>query len=222
MHPTAEQALALADEVGYPLVVRPSYVLGGRAMEIVYSQDDLARYMREAVQVSNDSPVLLDRFLDDAVEVDIDAICDGEDVLIGGIMEHIEQAGVHSGDSACSLPPYTLSADIQARMCEQVARMAKELKVLGLMNTQFAVKGDDIYLIEVNPRASRTVPFVSKATARPLAKIAARVMAGKSLKAQGLHGSLYADILFRQGSGVPVYQVPGCRSLAGPGNEIHR
>jgi carbamoyl-phosphate synthase large subunit len=181
----AEQALALADEVGYPLVVRPSYVLGGRAMEIVYSQDDLARYMREAVQVSNDSPVLLDRFLDDAVEVDIDAISDGEDILIGGIMEHIEQAGVHSGDSACSLPPYTLSEEIQARMSEQVARMAKELKVRGLMNTQFAVKGDDIYLIEVNPRASRTVPFVSKATARPLAKIAASVMTGKSLRAQG-------------------------------------
>ncbi|MGD8631767.1 MAG: carbamoyl-phosphate synthase large subunit, partial [Gammaproteobacteria bacterium] len=166
---TAEAALVLAEEVGYPLVVRPSYVLGGRAMEIVYSQEDLARYMREAVQVSNDSPVLLDHFLDDAVEVDVDAICDGETVLIGGIMEHIEQAGVHSGDSACSLPPYTLSEDVQARMCEQVAKMAMELKVCGLMNTQFAVKGEDIYLIEVNPRASRTVPFVSKATARPLA-----------------------------------------------------
>jgi carbamoyl-phosphate synthase large subunit len=183
---TAEQAMELADQVGYPLVVRPSYVLGGRAMEIVYSEEDLARYMREAVQVSNDSPVLLDRFLDDAVEVDIDAISDGEDVLIGGIMEHIEQAGVHSGDSACSLPPYTLSADVQARMCDQVTRMAKELKVLGLMNTQFAVKNDEIYLIEVNPRASRTVPFVSKATSRPLAKIAASVMAGKSLREQGL------------------------------------
>jgi carbamoyl-phosphate synthase large subunit len=181
-----EDAMRLAEEVGYPLVVRPSYVLGGRAMEIVYSEEDLARYMREAVQVSNDSPVLLDRFLDDAVEVDVDAVYDGEDVLIGGIMEHIEQAGVHSGDSACSLPPYTLSEDVQARMCDQVARMAKELKVLGLMNTQFAVKGEDIYLIEVNPRASRTVPFVSKATLRPLAKIAASVMTGRSLKQQGL------------------------------------
>ncbi len=212
----AEQALALADEVGYPLVVRPSYVLGGRAMEIVYSQDDLARYMREAVQVSNDSPVLLDRFLDDAVEVDIDAICDGEDVLIGGIMEHIEQAGVHSGDSACSLPPYTLSEEIQARMCEQVARMAKELKVLGLMNTQFAVKGDDIYLIEVNPRASRTVPFVSKATARPLAKIAARVMTGKSLREQGLTEARNPGFFSVKEAVFPFIKFQGVDPLLGP------
>jgi len=183
---TTDQAMALADEVGYPLVVRPSYVLGGRAMEIVYSAEDLARYMREAVLVSNDSPVLLDHFLDDAVEVDVDAICDGTDVLIGGIMEHIEQAGVHSGDSACSLPPYTLSESVQQRMSEQVAAMARELKVRGLMNTQFAIKGEDIYLIEVNPRASRTVPFVSKATGLPLAKIAARVMTGQSLRSQGV------------------------------------
>jgi carbamoyl-phosphate synthase large subunit len=183
---TIDQAMTLAEEVGYPLVVRPSYVLGGRAMEIVYSSEDLARYMREAVQVSNDSPVLLDRFLDDAVEVDVDAISDGTDVLIGGIMEHIEQAGVHSGDSACSLPPYTLSESLQQRMCRQVADMARELKVCGLMNTQFAIKGDDIYLIEVNPRASRTVPFVSKATSLPLARIAARVMTGRSLREQGL------------------------------------
>jgi carbamoyl-phosphate synthase large subunit len=213
---TAEQALALADEVGYPLVVRPSYVLGGRAMEIVYSEDDLARYMREAVQVSNDSPVLLDRFLDDAVEVDIDAICDGEDVLIGGIMEHIEQAGVHSGDSACSLPPYTLSADIQARMCEQVARMAKELKVHGLMNTQFAVKGEDIYLIEVNPRASRTVPFVSKATSRPLAKIAARVMTGKSLKSQGLTQACVPGFFSVKEAVFPFIKFLGVDPLLGP------
>ncbi|MGB5717959.1 MAG: carbamoyl-phosphate synthase large subunit, partial [Gammaproteobacteria bacterium] len=212
----AEQALALADDVGYPLVVRPSYVLGGRAMEIVYSQDDLARYMREAVQVSNDSPVLLDRFLDDAVEVDIDAICDGEDVLIGGIMEHIEQAGVHSGDSACSLPPYTLSEEIQARMCEQVARMAKELKVLGLMNTQFAVKGDDIYLIEVNPRASRTVPFVSKATARPLAKIAARVMTGKSLREQGLTEARNPGFFSVKEAVFPFIKFQGVDPLLGP------
>ena len=212
----AEQALALADEVGYPLVVRPSYVLGGRAMEIVYSQDDLARYMREAVQVSNDSPVLLDRFLDDAVEVDIDAISDGEDVLIGGIMEHIEQAGVHSGDSACSLPPYTLSEEIQARMSEQVARMAKELKVLGLMNTQFAVKGDDIYLIEVNPRASRTVPFVSKATARPLAKIAASVMAGKSLRAQGYTEASKPAFYSVKEAVFPFIKFQGVDPLLGP------
>ena len=212
----AEQALALADEVGYPLVVRPSYVLGGRAMEIVYSQEDLARYMREAVQVSNDSPVLLDHFLDDAVEVDIDAISDGEDVLIGGIMEHIEQAGVHSGDSACSLPPYTLSEDIQARMCEQVARMAKELKVLGLMNTQFAVKGDDIYLIEVNPRASRTVPFVSKATARPLAKIAASVMTGKSLRAQGYTEAVKPTFYSVKEAVFPFIKFQGVDPLLGP------
>jgi len=212
----AEQALTLADEVGYPLVVRPSYVLGGRAMEIVYSEEDLARYMREAVQVSNDSPVLLDRFLDDAVEVDIDAIFDGEDILIGGIMEHIEQAGVHSGDSACSLPPYTLSAAVQARMCDQVARMAKELKVLGLMNTQFAVKGEDIYLIEVNPRASRTVPFVSKATARPLAKIAARVMAGKSLKAQGLTERRTPGFYAVKEAVFPFIKFQGVDPLLGP------
>jgi carbamoyl-phosphate synthase large subunit len=213
---TAEEALILAEKVGYPLVVRPSYVLGGRAMEIVYSEDDLARYMREAVQVSNDSPVLLDRFLDDAVEVDVDAICDGEDVLIGGIMEHIEQAGVHSGDSACSLPPYTLSEGVQARMCDQVTRMAKELKVNGLMNTQFAVKGEDIYLIEVNPRASRTVPFVSKATSRPLAKIAARVMTGTSLKAQGLTEA-YKPVFFSVKEAVfPFIKFQGVDPLLGP------
>ena len=181
----AEQAIALANEIGYPLVVRPSYVLGGRAMEVVYSDEDLSRYIREAVQVSNDSPVLLDRFLDNAVEVDVDVIADAEgNVLIGGIMEHIEEAGVHSGDSSCSLPPYTLSAGIQDRLREQVTRMARALKVVGLMNTQFAIQGDTIYVLEVNPRASRTVPFVSKAIGRPLAKIAARCMAGQSLAAQ--------------------------------------
>src|SRR5690625_4267749 len=162
-----EQAVELAAQIGYPLVVRPSYVLGGRAMEIVYNDDDLLRYMHEAVQVSNDSPVLLDRFLDDAVEVDVDAICDGEQVLIGGIMEHIEQAGVHSGDSACSLPPYTLSPFIQDQIREQTRQMAKALRVVGLMNVQFAVQGEDVYVLEVNPRASRTVPFVSKATGVP-------------------------------------------------------
>jgi carbamoyl-phosphate synthase large subunit len=212
----AEQALALAAEVGYPLVVRPSYVLGGRAMEIVYAEEDLVRYMREAVQVSNDSPVLLDHFLDDAVEVDVDAICDGEDVLIGGIMEHIEQAGVHSGDSACSLPPYTLSESVQERMCEQVVSMAKELNVCGLMNTQFAIKGDDIYLIEVNPRASRTVPFVSKATTRPLAKIAARVMTGKSLREQGYTGMARPDYFSVKEAVFPFIKFPGVDPLLGP------
>ncbi|PWK89844.1 carbamoyl-phosphate synthase large subunit [Fulvimonas soli] len=182
----ADEALALAREIGYPLVVRPSYVLGGRAMEIVYGDADLARYIREAVQVSNDSPVLLDRFLDHAVEVDVDVVADAEgEVLVGGIMEHIEEAGVHSGDSSCSLPPYSLSPAVQDELRRQVALMAKELGVVGLMNTQFAIQGETVYILEVNPRASRTVPFVSKATGVPLAKIAARAMAGRSLQAQG-------------------------------------
>ncbi|MCP4090267.1 MAG: carbamoyl-phosphate synthase large subunit, partial [Gammaproteobacteria bacterium] len=159
-----DEGVVLATEIGYPLVVRPSYVLGGRAMEIVYNESELRRYMTEAVSVSNDAPVLLDRFLDDAIEVDVDAICDGKNVVIAGIMEHIEQAGVHSGDSACSLPAYSLSQEIQDSMREQMAEMAMELEVVGLMNAQFAIKGDDIYIREVNPRASRTVPFVSKAT----------------------------------------------------------
>jgi len=186
-----EEALVLAREIGYPLVVRPSYVLGGRAMEVVHADADLARYMRDAVKVSNDSPVLLDRFLDNAVEVDIDVIADKDgNVLIGGVMEHIEEAGVHSGDSSCSLPPYSLSSEVQARLREQVVALARKLKVIGLMNTQFAVQTDDdgvdtIFLLEVNPRASRTVPFVSKAIGLPLAKIAARCMAGKTLAEQG-------------------------------------
>ncbi|RDS79566.1 carbamoyl-phosphate synthase large subunit [Dyella monticola] len=182
----ADEALALAREIGYPLVVRPSYVLGGRAMEVVYDDADLSRYIREAVQVSNDSPVLLDRFLDHAVEVDVDVIadCDGN-VLVGGIMEHIEEAGVHSGDSSCSLPPYSLSPAIQNELRRQVGLMAKELKVVGLMNTQFAIQGETVFILEVNPRASRTVPFVSKATGVPLAKIAARCMAGRTLDEQG-------------------------------------
>ena len=212
----AEQAVLLAAEIGYPLVVRPSYVLGGRAMEIVHDEDDLRRYMREAVKVSNESPVLLDRFLDDAIEVDIDAICDGEDVLIGGIMEHIEQAGVHSGDSACSLPPYTLTAAVQDRMREQIRRLAHALKVVGLMNTQFAIKGDDIYLLEVNPRASRTVPFVSKATGRPLAKIAARCMAGKTLKEQGVTGEIIPRHYYVKEAVFPFVKFPGVDTLLGP------
>ncbi|TAL87301.1 MAG: carbamoyl-phosphate synthase large subunit [Rhodanobacter sp.] len=182
----ADEALALAREIGYPLVVRPSYVLGGRAMEVVHDDADLSRYIRDAVKVSNDSPVLLDRFLDHAVEVDVDVIADVEgNVLIGGIMEHIEEAGVHSGDSSCSLPPYSLSAAVQDELRRQVTAMAKELKVIGLMNTQFAIQGKTVYILEVNPRASRTVPFVSKATGVPLAKIAARVMAGRSLASLG-------------------------------------
>jgi carbamoyl-phosphate synthase large subunit len=176
-----DNAVNLAAEIGYPLVVRPSYVLGGRAMEIVYNEEELQRYMMNAVKVSNDSPVLLDRFLDDAIEVDVDAICDGKNVLIGGIMEHIEQAGVHSGDSACAIPPYSLSNSVQDKMREQVRQMALELGVKGLMNTQFAIKGEEIFILEVNPRASRTVPYVSKSIGVPLAKVAARVMSGRSL-----------------------------------------
>ena len=181
----ADEAAILAKEIGYPLVVRPSYVLGGRGMEIVYDEANLMRYMQAAIDVSNESPVLLDRFLDDAVELDVDAICDGDQVVIGGIMEHIEQAGIHSGDSACSLPPYSISEDVQDRIRVQVEKMAHALGVVGLMNTQFAVKGDDIYVLEVNPRASRTVPFVSKAIGHPLAKIAARCMVGQKLVDQG-------------------------------------
>jgi carbamoyl-phosphate synthase large subunit len=179
-----DQAVLLARDVGYPLVVRPSYVLGGRAMEIVFNEDDLRQYMTDAVKVSNDSPVLLDRFLDLAIEVDVDAVSDGKDVLIGGIMEHIEQAGVHSGDSSCSLPPYSLSAEIQDELRAQTRKLAAALNVVGLMNIQFAIQSGVIYLLEVNPRASRTVPFVSKATGVPLAKVAARVMTGKSLDMQ--------------------------------------
>jgi carbamoyl-phosphate synthase large subunit len=179
---TEEQAVQLAREVGFPLIVRPSYVLGGRAMEVVFNEEDLRTYMTHAVQVSNDSPVLLDRFLDVAIEVDVDAVCDGEDVLIGGIMEHIEQAGVHSGDSGCSLPPNSLTREMQSDLREQTRRLARALNVVGLMNVQFAIQAGVIYVLEVNPRASRTVPFVSKATGLPLAKIAARVMTGHKLK----------------------------------------
>ena len=182
-----EEALGLGSDVGYPLIVRPSYVLGGRAMEIVHNDEDLAAYMDAAIGVSNDSPVLLDRFLDLAIEVDVDCISDGENVLIGGVMEHIEQAGVHSGDSGCSLPPFSLSNELQAELEEQVVKLAKGLEVVGLMNTQFAIQNDTIYLLEVNPRASRTAPFVSKAAGFAMAKIGAKVMVGQSLADQGLH-----------------------------------
>ncbi|WP_444995665.1 carbamoyl-phosphate synthase large subunit [Aliikangiella sp. IMCC44359] len=213
---TLEEGVRLADEIGYPLVVRPSYVLGGRAMEIVFNTEELRRYMTEAVSVSNESPVLLDRFLDDAIEVDVDAIYDGETILIGGIMEHIEQAGVHSGDSACCIPPHTLSQDIQERMIEQIKGMAKELGVRGLMNVQFAIQGDDIFVLEVNPRASRTVPFVSKATARPLAKIAASVMAGRTLKEQGYTKSVSSNFFTVKEPVFPFNKFFGSDPILGP------
>jgi carbamoyl-phosphate synthase large subunit len=211
-----DEAVAEAAEIGYPLVVRPSYVLGGRAMEVVYDEADLNRYMRDAVRVSNESPVLLDRFLDDAIEVDVDAICDGKDVLIGGIMEHIEQAGVHSGDSACSLPPYTLSPAIQDRMRDQMAKMARALKVIGLMNAQFAIKDQEVYILEVNPRASRTVPFVSKSIGVPLAKVAARCMVGVSLQEQELVKERKPKHYFVKEAVFPFVKFPGVDSVLGP------
>ncbi|WP_394130608.1 carbamoyl-phosphate synthase large subunit [Shewanella maritima] len=213
---TVEGAVIEAENIGYPLVVRPSYVLGGRAMEIVYDKQDLLRYFNEAVSVSNSSPVLLDHFLDDAIEVDIDAVCDGETVVVGAIMEHIEQAGVHSGDSGCSLPPYSLSADIQSQMRMQVGKLAFELGVIGLMNVQFAVKNNEIYMIEVNPRAARTVPFVSKATGVPLAKIAARVMAGQSLLDQNFTQEVIPPYFSVKEVVLPFNKFPGVDPLLGP------
>ena len=218
---TEAEALALAGEIGYPLVVRPSYVLGGRAMEIVQDGRDLERYMREAVKVSNESPVLLDRFLDDAIEVDVDCVADATgDVRIGGVMQHIEQAGVHSGDSACSLPPYSLSAEVVAELKRQTAQMARALKVVGLMNVQFAIQTDGsapvIYVLEVNPRASRTVPFVSKATGEPLAKIAARCMVGRSIADQGARVDVVPPYFSVKEAVFPFVKFPGVDTLLGP------
>jgi carbamoyl-phosphate synthase large subunit len=213
---TAEEALAGAKEIGYPVVVRPSYVLGGRAMEIVHAETDLVRYMREAVKVSNDSPVLIDRFLNDAIEVDVDAVCDGKDVFIGGIMEHIEQAGVHSGDSACSLPPFSLSAAMQDELRRQTAAMARALNVIGLMNVQFAIQDERVFVLEVNPRASRTVPYVSKATGIPLAKVAARCMTGKSLAAQGVTREVVPPYYSVKEAVFPFIKFPGVDTILGP------
>ncbi len=210
------EAIRLAQEIGYPLVVRPSYVLGGRAMEIVYEQRDLERYMREAVKVSNDSPVLLDRFLSDAIEVDVDAVSDGGRVFIGGIMEHIEQAGVHSGDSACSLPPFSLARALQDELRRETVMLAEALHVVGLMNVQYAIQGATVYVLEVNPRASRTVPYVSKATGLPLAKIAARCMAGKSLDEQGVRGEVIPPYFAVKEAVFPFIKFPGVDTILGP------
>jgi carbamoyl-phosphate synthase large subunit len=222
---TEAEALAAAGEIGYPLVVRPSYVLGGRAMEIVHEQRDLERYMREAVKVSNDSPVLLDRFLNDAIEVDVDALADdsaGKAVVIGGIMEHVEQAGVHSGDSACTLPPFSLSTALQDELRRQTVAMAHGLDVVGLMNVQFAIQfpqdNDEgvVYVLEVNPRASRTVPYVSKATGRPLAKIAARCMVGQSLASQGITHEIVPPYFSVKEAVFPFIKFPGVDTILGP------
>ncbi len=221
---TEEEALRLAEEIGYPIVVRPSYVLGGRAMEIVHDQASLERYMREAVKVSNDSPVLLDRFLNDAIEVDVDCLSDGKRTFIGGVMEHIEQAGVHSGDSACSLPPYSLAKETIEELKRQTALMAKGLNVVGLMNVQFAIQHqevdgklqDVVYVLEVNPRASRTVPFVSKATGKPLAKIAARCMVGQSLEQQGIEKEVIPPYFSVKEAVFPFVKFPGVDTILGP------
>src|SRR5437868_338630 len=220
---TEEDAIKAAEEIGYPLVVRPSYVLGGRAMEIVHEPRDLERYMNEAVKVSNDSPVLLDRFLNDAIEVDVDAVCDGKNVIIGGIMEHIEQAGVHSGDSACSLPPFSLSQELQDELRRQTVAMAQGLNVIGLMNVQFAIQFPKdnggqglVYVLEVNPRASRTVPYVSKATGRALAKIAARCMVGQTLASQGITGEVVPPYFSVKEAVFPFIKFPGVDTILGP------
>jgi carbamoyl-phosphate synthase large subunit len=214
---TPDEAIRLAMEIGYPLVVRPSYVLGGRAMEIVQEQSQLERYMREAVKVSNESPVLLDRFLNDAIEVDVDALCDNTgDVIIGGIMEHVEQAGVHSGDSACSLPPFSLSAKLQDELRDQTKQMARALGVVGLMNVQFAIQGKTVFVLEVNPRASRTVPFVSKACGLQLAKVAARCMIGTSLKAQGVTREIVPPFYSVKEAVFPFIKFPGVDTILGP------
>ena len=213
---TEDAAILHARDVGFPLVVRPSYVLGGRAMEVVFTEDDLRGYMTTAVQVSHDSPVLLDRFLDLAIEVDVDAVCDGKIVYIGGIMEHVEQAGVHSGDSGCSLPPNSLSPALQQEIRDQTRSLALALNVVGLMNVQFAIQNGIVYVLEVNPRASRTAPFVSKATGVPLAKVGARVMAGKTLAELGLTTERVPGFYSVKEAVFPFAKFPDSDPILGP------
>jgi len=211
-----QEAEKIAERIGYPVVVRPSYVLGGRAMEIVHGVDQLRNYMKHAVAASPEHPILVDKFLEDAIEIDVDALADGTEVVIGGIMQHIEEAGIHSGDSACALPPISLKPELLDEVRRQTRALGLELGVSGLMNIQFAVKDDELYLLEVNPRASRTSPFVSKATGRPLAKIAARVMAGKSLRELGITQEIVPKHISVKESVFPFVKFPGVDTLLGP------
>ena len=210
------EAIDAAERIGYPVMIRPSYVLGGRAMEIVYDENSLKDYMKRAVKASPKHPVLVDKYLEDAIEVDVDAISDGRDIIIGGVMEHIEQAGIHSGDSACSLPPHSLNKEIVDEIKKQTKALAKELNVIGLMNVQFAVKDNEIYILEVNPRASRTIPFVSKATGIPLAKIAAKLMAGKTLKELGITQERETEHISVKEAVFPFDRFPGVDTILGP------
>jgi carbamoyl-phosphate synthase large subunit len=211
-----DEARLIADRIGYPVVVRPSFVLGGRAMEIVYDESSLDRYMAEAVDASPDHPILIDKFLEDAIEVDIDAVCDGKRTVIGGVMEHIEEAGVHSGDSACAIPPFSLSVEVVTQLKEQTYILANALGVRGLMNIQFAVKDGDVYVLEVNPRASRTVPFVSKATGFNLAQVAARIMVGQTLEDQGIRTEPVPSYVSVKEAVFPFAKFPGVDIVLGP------
>ena len=210
------EALKKAEKIGFPIVVRPSYVLGGRAMQLVNNIEELEKYLNEAVEVSNSKPILLDSYLTDAIEVDVDVVSDGINIEIGGILQHIEQAGIHSGDSACSLPPYSLSKKIQNKMKKQAIDIANELKVIGLMNIQFAIKNDEVYIIEVNPRASRTVPFISKAIGTSLAKVASKAMIGKSLKDQQFSSELPNGLSFVKEAVMPFDKFPHVDPILGP------
>jgi carbamoyl-phosphate synthase large subunit len=213
---SVEDAIDAAEKIGYPVMIRPSYVLGGRAMEIVYDDKSLKDYMKRAVKASPEHPVLIDKYLEDAIEVDVDALSDGKDIIIGGVMEHIEEAGIHSGDSACSLPPHSLPKKIVNEIKRQTKALARELDVVGLMNVQFAVKGNEIYILEVNPRASRTIPFVSKATGIPLAKVAAKVMVGKTLKELGIASERETKHISVKEAVFPFDRFPGVDTILGP------